>query len=201
MREAEVPPLSKAMAHYRLEVGDRATRLTRRRRGTALGAIATALVAVAAVVFLVGTGTSPTGVHRSASARTGTRPAAASGPNGAVSARPGPSLPAAASPDRSAGAPTDTQRVVYPPSGSTSPAVSGTDLTVVLSRPARGNWGDARIVTGRGSVLFFVHQSADSGGGVQITFRPVHNGTATVKVPCIGNPTGSWHGTITVSSR
>lgn len=205
MREVEVPPLPRPMERYRLEVGDRAAKLTRRRRGVRGGFIVTGLLVVVAVVSVVGIGTSPTGVHGSASAPgrapTGTAPGATFGANGPASPPPRPSLSSAAPEDGSASPATDTERIVDPASGSTSRVVSGTHLTVVLPQPVRGRWGDARIVTGRGSVLTFVHQAAEPGGGVQITLRPVNKGVATVKVACIGNPTGSWHGTIEVGGR
>lgn len=208
MGELEAPPLSGSMEHYRLQVKERAASLARRRHSLAGGAIVASVLVGAAVLTVVGIGTSPTGVHRSAALHrtasapgpglTGSTPTGPFGVKG--SNRPGPAHTSSAAPqDDSAGAATDSRRVVDPPSGSTNRAVAGTDMTVVLPGPARGRWGGARVVTGKDSILSFVHQAVDPGGGVQITLKPLKEGVASLEVPCIGNPTGSWHGTVKVT--
>jgi hypothetical protein len=198
------------MQHFRLEVMSRAAYLTRRRRSMLAGGIAAALL-VAAVLASVGLGAAQTDVRRSASvsgtAAPGKRPAGSYGRYGTAGARhrASPSAPApgdvAAPGDASATTNGGPNTVVNPPKGTTTRVGAGTDLTVVLPAPASGQWGDARVLKGRGSVVSFVHQVVDPAGGARITLKALKEGLASVEVPCIGDPTGSWQGTVEVTGR
>jgi hypothetical protein len=86
------------------------------------------------------------------------------------------------------------------PSGFVGTGVlTGMNVTVLLPAPSTGRWGRAAVTKGNGNVLTLFAQEAYGAEGVQVTFKAHRLGTATIAIPVLGDPAGSWHATIMVT--
>jgi hypothetical protein len=159
------------------------------------GVAAIALVALAtASVFVAGGTTS----HQATSSKAGRAPApveggAPAGEGGAPAGNPGVFGGAA-------NGPSDVYVITDRPSGFVGTGVlTGMNVTVLLPAPSTGRWGRAAVTAGKGSVLTISGQEAFGAGGVQASFKAHGLGTATIAIPILGDPAGSWHATVMVT--
>ena len=89
-----------------------------------------------------------------------------------------------------------------PPDGAILNTIIGT--TIVLPPPSRGQWGEAKVTGGSGSLASPLSQwsgpsedLAVGSAGIGVAVNGA--GTVEITVPDIGNEAGSWHGTVVAS--
>jgi hypothetical protein len=95
----------------------------------------------------------------------------------------------------------DSTYFIDQPTGTTASAYPNSAVNVVLSAPESGTWGTAVVSEGASSILTISGQMIDSDGSITVWANTHVSGTATISVPCVGNPALSWSGTVQVGGQ
>ncbi len=194
MGDMQAPPPSSSIGHFRAEVDRRAEALGRRHRRTIGGGVAAVVLIVLATSSIVVVGATVS--HRTTSPTAGRAPTG----RGPTPVAGGPRAGNAGAFGGAASGPSDVYWINDQPSGYVGTGVlTGMNVTVLLPAPGTGRWGRAAVTSGSGSVLTFYGQWAYGAEGVQATFKAHRLGTATIAIPLLGDPAGSWHATIIVT--
>jgi len=195
MNEAEFP-VPATTAHHRDQVRRRARRLVRRRRLLVSGTGAVIGALVVGVVLIASNSTSPATTRRSQSAPA-VRPRTANGSG--TSKTVGKQY---VSRGLSSSGPSTVRGIYQQPSGTTQTITQVTGVLITLAPPLRGHWGTPYISRGRASSLT-IQESIPTGPssqalGMLVSLRTESDGTATISIPDVGAPSGTWTVTIVV---
>jgi hypothetical protein len=186
-------------ASHRRRVASRADFLRRRHRKVLTG------VSLAVIMTLLGAGTvlaKDTGRPTASANSRPSAPVTTAPSSGAVGVPPTNAgvMPRFGGSGTGAAQGGPTYEVVFAdePSGSTRSAYRNVGVIVLLPSPVQGRWSSSVVVTGHTSSLKIESVSASADGAIQVNLHSAANGTATVTVPLIGDPAGSWNGKVIV---